>query len=517
MTAGGLMGVFVSVSWLVPVKPFHPANPRAWFLKLDATLALNGLMAQPLMQANYAILLLHRHPAHSHRMISALLCSPVTAARTTHFGGATSSTFLHRRSVRSGHRDIYSVPDHDDKVQDASTSTDLSNTRRVPSKLSAEGTSRVPAILTSSPTSRKSSRHLAGVSLRDGCYIAYPGIGRRHVPSVFTLPLQRLHQPRPSPNTTCDQYHPQSLTQLKFEHRTNYGRTCQTPLLRLKRLRTICLVRLREKPTPATPAAEADISDAYLRPIPRTPPTEGPFTKTGAPTDPPTVSPPAAFHGIPPPEFLTGDMNQEECTLNAGIPFDTAQGSSTSARHAYLPRAVHLITTHTACGMVLRAQSFRVRQLLYPCQHAGRNKMLRLALRRHLRLHHYPPTTNVSGQVDPSLDDPQVTMPTYRHPRQRCARTGKTHRSSYSAIFGRRGFTVPFRIVPRTSPASAFMHPPSTLSAGTSASRAHSQHPVRYQSAPSSRRESHLGTTTAHFHPVLRPLHFSQCRPSECT
>ncbi|KAH7935583.1 hypothetical protein HPB52_009991 [Rhipicephalus sanguineus] len=45
------------------------------------------------------------------------------------------------------------VPHHHDKVEDASTSTDLSNTRCVFSTASAHGPSGVPAICTSSPTS----------------------------------------------------------------------------------------------------------------------------------------------------------------------------------------------------------------------------------------------------------------------------------------------------------------------------------------------------------------------------
>ncbi|KAH7950840.1 hypothetical protein HPB52_002295 [Rhipicephalus sanguineus] len=49
---------------------------------------------------------------------------------------------------------------------------------------------------------------------------------------------------------------------------------------------------------------------------------------------------------------------------------------------------------------------------------------------------------------------------------------GKTHRSSYSSMVARRGFTVPFRTVSHTSPAPALVHPPSTPSAGTTASRA---------------------------------------------
>ncbi|KAH7946586.1 hypothetical protein HPB52_001621 [Rhipicephalus sanguineus] len=34
-----------------PVPPFHPAYPRAWFMRLDAILAVNGIKAQPMMHA----------------------------------------------------------------------------------------------------------------------------------------------------------------------------------------------------------------------------------------------------------------------------------------------------------------------------------------------------------------------------------------------------------------------------------------------------------------------------------
>ncbi|KAH7947233.1 hypothetical protein HPB52_008499 [Rhipicephalus sanguineus] len=268
---------------------------------------------------------------------------------------------------------------------------------------------------------------------------------------------------------------------------------------------------MAEQPAHATPAAKADIQHADLRTSPRVP---GTGAGTRALSEPLAEPPPAVFHDIPPPEFLTGVANQQRCTLNAGMTFDTAKASSTAARRAYLPRAVHLITTRIARGMVLQPRRSRVRRLVYSCQHVRRNAKVRSALRRHRLLHHYPPTTHVSGQVD-QLDIAQVTMSTYRHPRQRCARTGKTHRSSYSSMVARRGFTVPFRIVSRTSPAPAPVHPPSTPSAGTSASRADSRHPVRYRKAPSSRRGTRLGTTPAYFRPVLRPLRFSQSRPPE--
>ncbi|KAH7984864.1 hypothetical protein HPB52_024490 [Rhipicephalus sanguineus] len=34
-----------------PVPPFDPAYPRAWFMRLDAILAANGINAQPMMHA----------------------------------------------------------------------------------------------------------------------------------------------------------------------------------------------------------------------------------------------------------------------------------------------------------------------------------------------------------------------------------------------------------------------------------------------------------------------------------
>ncbi|KAH7982959.1 hypothetical protein HPB52_008384 [Rhipicephalus sanguineus] len=34
-----------------PVPPFHPIYPRAWFIRLDAILAVNGIKAQPMMHA----------------------------------------------------------------------------------------------------------------------------------------------------------------------------------------------------------------------------------------------------------------------------------------------------------------------------------------------------------------------------------------------------------------------------------------------------------------------------------
>ncbi|KAH7986364.1 hypothetical protein HPB52_025028 [Rhipicephalus sanguineus] len=55
-----------------PVKPFHPAYPRAWFMQLDVILALNGITTQPMMHA----VLLQALPVELHRLAAATTSSP---------------------------------------------------------------------------------------------------------------------------------------------------------------------------------------------------------------------------------------------------------------------------------------------------------------------------------------------------------------------------------------------------------------------------------------------------------
>ncbi|KAH7972260.1 hypothetical protein HPB52_010349 [Rhipicephalus sanguineus] len=55
-----------------PVKPFHPAYPRAWFMQLDAILALNGITAQPMMHA----VLFQALPVELHHLAAATTPSP---------------------------------------------------------------------------------------------------------------------------------------------------------------------------------------------------------------------------------------------------------------------------------------------------------------------------------------------------------------------------------------------------------------------------------------------------------
>ncbi|KAH7932018.1 hypothetical protein HPB52_025000 [Rhipicephalus sanguineus] len=538
-------------------------------MQLDACLAVNGVTAQPLMHD----ILLDALPAELRHLSAASSSSPqpyddLCAAVLARYG-ETYRPLPGTREFRvsppptravspgpqpSHDRDLHSpatslftsrpatsaaVPTPDeapDYVQvptpevavpdDVAAAIDQSATRCVSSPPSADGPSGMPAIRTSAPTSTardtsepsdsttatlqhapKSDTDMAPSAIRSSTVEDSPSssIDHPHVSTTSTLCASCQERPALTSQSTAAE------VQAPNQHRPNLRDAATMTEASEDELPGSPMA---EQPAHATPVAKADILHADLRSSPRAPPNEGASTGTGALSDPPAEPTPAVFHDIPLPEFLTGDANQQRCTFNAGMLFDTAQASSTATRRAYLPRAVHLITTRIARGMVLQPRRFRVRRLVYPCQHARRNTKLRSALRRHRRHHHYPPTTHVSGQVD-HLDTAQVTISTYRHPRQRCARTGKTHRSSYSSMVARRGFTVPFRIVSRISPAPALVHPPSTPSAGTSASRAHLGQPVRYRKAPSYRCGIRLGTTPAYFRLVPRPLRFSQSRPPE--
>ncbi|KAH7940375.1 hypothetical protein HPB52_023562 [Rhipicephalus sanguineus] len=169
-----------------PVKPFHPAYPRAWFMQLDAILALNGITAQPMMHA----VLLQALPVELHHLASATtsspqpyddLCAAVLARYgetyrplpgTREFRVSPPSTRAVPPGPQPSHdRDLPSpattpptsrpatsasipAPDHPpDEVQEAPAAIDQSTEKSVYSTASAHGPSDVPDICTSSPTS----------------------------------------------------------------------------------------------------------------------------------------------------------------------------------------------------------------------------------------------------------------------------------------------------------------------------------------------------------------------------
>ncbi|KAH7984165.1 hypothetical protein HPB52_017628 [Rhipicephalus sanguineus] len=153
-----------------PVPPFHPAYPRAWFMQLDACLAVNGVTAQPLMQD----ILLDALPAElprSHRTTSALRCWLATARRTARYRGPVTvppgPPPSHDRDLPSPATSLSTsrpatsavVPAPDDQPDDVQVPTpevpapddvlaaiDQSATRCVSSTTSADGPSGMPAI-----------------------------------------------------------------------------------------------------------------------------------------------------------------------------------------------------------------------------------------------------------------------------------------------------------------------------------------------------------------------------------
>ncbi|KAH7952501.1 hypothetical protein HPB52_023836 [Rhipicephalus sanguineus] len=169
-----------------PVPPFHPAYPRAWFMQLDACLAVNGVTAQPLMHD----ILLDALPAELRHLSAASSSSPqpyddLCAAVLARYG-ETYRPLPGTREFRVSPPSTRAVPpgaqpfhDHDlpspattpptsrhatsasipapdhppDEVQEVPAATGHSTESSVFSTASAHGPSDVPAICTSSPTS----------------------------------------------------------------------------------------------------------------------------------------------------------------------------------------------------------------------------------------------------------------------------------------------------------------------------------------------------------------------------
>ncbi|KAH7983029.1 hypothetical protein HPB52_008825 [Rhipicephalus sanguineus] len=451
-----------------PVPPFHPAYPRAWFMQLDACLAVNGVTAQPLMHD----ILLDALPAELRHMSAASSSSPqpyddLCAAVLARYG-ETNRPLPGTREFRVSPPPTRAVPpgpqpshNHDlpspatslctsrpatsalvpapddppDDVQDptpddVAAAIDQSATRCVSSTTSADGPSGMPAIRPSSLASPARDTSLTTAStlaaLPHDLEADTDNLSPTVRPSLAEVSPSTVPEHDLSPTSklcaSCQQRPVSPSTSTAAEVRAPYQ-------LRPHLQDAATMTEAPEDDMPAgspmaeqakhvTPATSAGIQHPDQRTSPPVPPAEGASTRTGASSDPAATTP-ARCHRRFAPEPLTQD-------------------------------AAHLTCGHCAGALC-------------------------------------------------------------RHPRQRCARTGKTHRSSYSPMVARRGFTAPFRIVSRTSPAPALVHPPST----PSSSRTHLRQPVRYRKAPSCRRGIRLGMTPAYFRLVPRPLRFSQSRPPE--
>ncbi|KAH7939216.1 hypothetical protein HPB52_008510 [Rhipicephalus sanguineus] len=152
-----------------PVPPFHPAYPRAWFMQLDACLAVNGVTAQPLMHE----ILVDALPAELSHLSTASSSSPqpyddLCAAVLARYG-ETYRPLPGTREFRVSLPPTRTVPpgpqpSHDRDLPPPATSLSTSRpatsaasaTRCVSSTPSADGPSGMPAIR---PSSRSSPAH----------------------------------------------------------------------------------------------------------------------------------------------------------------------------------------------------------------------------------------------------------------------------------------------------------------------------------------------------------------------
>ncbi|KAH7955849.1 hypothetical protein HPB52_004315 [Rhipicephalus sanguineus] len=416
-----------------PVPPFHPAYPRAWFMQLDACLAVNGVTAQPLMHN----ILLDALPDELRHLSAASSSSPqpyddLCAAVLARYG-ATYRPLPGTREFRvsppstravppgpqpSHDRDLPSpattpptsrqatsasipAPDHPpDEVQEVPAAIGHSTESSVFSTASAHGPSDVPAICTPSPTSMAhDTSATSGSTTATSPHALEPAIDTDILTSAVRPPIAEAspamsNEPAFSTSTlcaSCQQELPsssksptadvQAHNQLR-PHLRDAGTMTEAPEDDMR-----AGSPMAEQAAHVTPATSTGFQHPDQRTSPPVPPAEGASTRTGASSEPAATTP-ARCHRRFAPEPLTQD-------------------------------AAHLTCGHCAGALC-------------------------------------------------------------RHPRQRCARTGKTHRSSYSPMVARRGFTAPFRTVSRTSPAPALvprpqLHLPAAL---TCANRSATERPL---------------------------------------
>ncbi|XP_037505321.1 uncharacterized protein LOC119381617 [Rhipicephalus sanguineus] len=229
------------------------------------------------------------------------------------------------------------APDHPpDEVPNVAAALDQSATRCVPSPPSADGPSGMPAICPSAPTSTardtsepsdsttatlqhalKSDTDMAPSAIRSSTVEDSPSssIDHHHVSTTSTLCASCQERPALTSQSTAAE------VRAPNQHLPNLRDAATITEASEDELRGSPMA---EQPAHAAPVAKAGILHADLRSSPRVPPNQGASTGTGAVSDPPAEPTPAVFHDIPLPEFLTGDANQQRCTLSAGMLFDTA-------------------------------------------------------------------------------------------------------------------------------------------------------------------------------------------------
>ncbi|KAH7943866.1 hypothetical protein HPB52_012024 [Rhipicephalus sanguineus] len=305
-----------------PVPPFHPAYPRAWFMQLDACLAVNGVTSQPLMHD----ILLDALPVELRHLSAASSSSPqpydnLCAAVLARYG----ETYRPLRGPPSRDRDLPSpamslstsrpatsaaVPVTDDPPDDvqvptpevsapdvAAAAIDQSATRCVASTPSADGPSGMPVIRPSSlssahDTSLTSASTLA--TLLPDLEADTDNLSPAVSPSLAEVSPSTVPEHDLSPTSklcaSCQQRPASPLTATAAEVRAPY----QLPP-HLQDAATMTEAPeddmpagspMAEQAPHVTPATSAGIQHPDLRTSLRVPPAEGASTRTGASSEP---------------------------------------------------------------------------------------------------------------------------------------------------------------------------------------------------------------------------------------
>ncbi|KAH7983550.1 hypothetical protein HPB52_012535 [Rhipicephalus sanguineus] len=350
-----------------PVKPFHPAYPRAWFMQLDAILALNGITAQPMMHA----VLLQALPVELHHLAAATTSSPqpyddLCAAVLARYG-ETYRPLPGTREFRvsppptravppgpqpSYDRDLPSpatslstsrpatsavVPapnDPPDDVQDptpevpapddVAAANDQSATRCVSSTPSADGPSAMPTIRPSSLSSPAHDTSLTSAStlatlppeleadtdnlsptVRPSLAEVSPSTVSEHNLSP-TAKLCASCQQRPASPSTCTAAEVRAPYQLR-PHLQDAATMTEAPEGDMPAGSPIA-----EQATHVTPATSAGIQHPDLRTSPRVPPALGASTHTGASSEPAATTP-ARCHRRFAPDPVAQDAAHPTC------------------------------------------------------------------------------------------------------------------------------------------------------------------------------------------------------------
>ncbi|KAH7952565.1 hypothetical protein HPB52_024019 [Rhipicephalus sanguineus] len=407
-----------------PVRPFHPAYPRAWFMRLDAILAVNGIKVQPMMHAvplnALPVELCHlaAESSSSPRPYDALCAAVLTCYGQTYRPPSGSREFQisppSQGAVPTGpqpslDQDLTSpattpptsrqatsasipAPDHaPDEVQEVPAAISHSTVSSVFSTASAHGPSDVPAICTSSPTSMAhDTSATSGSTTATSPHALEFAIDRDIVtpairPSVAEpSPAMMSDEPVfPSTSTMCAscQQRPASPSQ-------SLAAEVPAPNQRWRNFRDAATMTdapeddVPRQHTPeltayATPATEADIQHANLRTSPREPTTVGASTSTGLPSEAATETTPAQLHHRFPAEPLTQDTIHPTSDRYAGALVATA---TTPNRHTCLPHATLRRRSHRARRQT--QQKFHTRPSTLPRGAAISLKGI-YALRRH--------------------------------------------------------------------------------------------------------------------------------------